>query len=147
MRFNDTGFTAHFNATKHRPDGRTLDVIAWHPVTGDALVVDSKEGKLRAANSYSNFSHLEETDTIVGVLPGGWRLGWADANGGETTEPIPGWFLIRTGLAHPITVREEGCYGEDLDTHPGGRFIDPEAPTREGVVTVNGVVQQPATTT
>lgn len=138
-RFNATGYTAHFTPPDGQPIGNVLDVEAWHPETGDALVVDPQRGNLRAANTFRNYSHLEETDVIIGTLPGsGWRLAWKQA-GDEppVVEPVPGWLITRGGFAHPITTNLDSGYGEALDPDEAS-LIEPDAGTDNPVRTNEG---------
>lgn len=125
-RFNATGYIAHFNPPEGQELGNVLDVVDWHPETGKALVVDPTAGGLRTATSYANFSHLEETDVIIGTLPGGgWRLAWKQVgNEPVLVEPIPGWLIARSGFAHPVTTNLTGGYGEALDPDEAS-LIDP----------------------
>lgn len=72
---------------------------------GHALVVDDK-GRLVRANSYSNFTHVDEANQeVAGVLPGGgWTFAWTNPDGSSDSEPVVGWIVNDSGYATPLTV-------------------------------------------
>ncbi|MGW9637456.1 hypothetical protein [Nocardiopsis alba] len=76
--------------------------------SGNALVMDAKSGKLRAANSYSDFLHaMYDNDRIVSVIPGGgWEFAYMDNEGQDETitrrAPVVAWAFNETGHGTPI---------------------------------------------
>lgn len=97
-------------------DGESFCEVLAFDEDGNALVIDEKEGKLKPANSYSNFLGLYQLDderTFVGAIPSG---GWQVQDGDRPVEPLVGWALTVEGDAQPI--RAYGCLGwasEDED--------------------------------
>lgn len=136
-RFNQTGYVARFTREKGKPD-TTLDVVGWHPETGDALVVDTATGRLRAANGVRGFTRLDAVDTIVGTLPAeGWRsMRSRPAGAPAVVEPIAGWVVTGDGYAYPITVHTIEMYGTTITGEPreieGAELLPPgqEPPDR-----------------
>ncbi|SOD63665.1 hypothetical protein SAMN06297387_11218 [Streptomyces zhaozhouensis] len=118
-RFNQTGYVARFTREKGKPD-TTLDVVGWHPETGDALVVDTATGQLRAAGGVRGFVRLDAVDTIVGTLPAeGWRAVWWRDGAQAVVEPIAGWVVTGDGCAYPIGVDAGEMYGDAITGLPG----------------------------
>jgi hypothetical protein len=110
--------TARYDASyRHETDGRphftTKPVIAWGD-DGAALVADMKTGRLRDADSWSNFAGLRKADVpVVGVIPGeGWRAEAKTDTGDTDSRPILAWTLDAEGACTPLVADSDG-YTED----------------------------------
>ncbi|MEW2049883.1 hypothetical protein [Streptomyces sp. NPDC005476] len=122
--FNGTGWLAIFTGTE-TTIGRTVHVDAWDEATGVALVVDPKRGTRRPVTEYPDFSHLEQADQVVAVVPGGgWRAYWKDEglSNGPLTEQVLAWLVTARGRATPITV---DAHGHVDDAESADRLIPP----------------------
>ncbi|MFF3699009.1 hypothetical protein [Streptomyces sp. NPDC002221] len=87
--------SAHFHFT-------TKPVIAWSD-EGIALVADEKTGRLRKANTYSNFAGVSAGDAkVVAALPGGgWLAEFREEDGTSTFCPVIGWRVQDDGTCTP----------------------------------------------
>ncbi|WP_219516808.1 hypothetical protein [Nonomuraea ceibae] len=126
--FSETGWTAIFSGTETET-GRMRPVEAWHSATGVALVVDPQRGALRPVTDWPDFSHLEQGERVVSVIPGGgWRAHWNEGyDGTPVTEEVLAWLIHADGRATPISVEPDGdvttaeladrilALGQDLD--------------------------------
>ncbi|MER5356777.1 hypothetical protein [Streptomyces sp. NPDC002785] len=127
--FTETGWMAFFSGTDTEI-GRQRGVEAWHPTTGQALVVDPQRGKLRPVTDFEDFSHLERVHRIVEVMPGGgWRAHWDDEGGAPLTQPVLAWLISSEGSATPVTVEPNG----DIDSSgTADRILAPGQELRDG---------------
>jgi hypothetical protein len=102
---------------RHENDGRahftTKPVIAWGD-DGAALVADMKTGRLRDADSWSNFAGLTKADVpLIGAVPGGeWRAETRTDSGDTGSRPILAWTLDAEGTCTPLVADSDG-YTED----------------------------------
>lgn len=105
---------------RHETDGRpnftTKPVIAWSD-DGTALVADVKTGRLRDADSWSNFAGLATVDApVVGAVPGGtWRAEFSTDEGGLNSWPILAWLVHADGTCAPVHADRDG-YADDPTT-------------------------------
>jgi hypothetical protein len=105
-----------------KPDGgsyfTTKPVIAWD-ADGTAQVADQKTGRLRDADSWSNFAGLVVADSpVAAALPGGsWRACYTDDQGGEISWPVLAWLVHSNGQCTPVTSDRDGFV--DDATSPG----------------------------
>ncbi|MDX3235682.1 hypothetical protein PV392_08275 [Streptomyces sp. ME03-5709C] len=99
-----------------RPYLTSKPVIAWDN-DGTALVPDEKTGRLRAADSYSNFAGVAPAKVpAVGILPGGtWRAEFRDDDGGVVSNPVLAWLVHADGSCVP-TVADADGYADDPTT-------------------------------
>ncbi|MBB0243884.1 hypothetical protein FNQ90_07125 [Streptomyces alkaliphilus] len=127
--FNKTGYVAHFTAPQGRQVGNVLDVEAWHPETGEALVVDTKTGRLRPAASYSNFDCLSQVPTVVAALPGdGWRVEYdTEDEGGKESTPVVGWLVTSDGNLHALDVDGDGVSHDPTTVGNFSRLYHPDS--------------------
>ncbi|KOG51002.1 hypothetical protein ADK76_37925 [Streptomyces griseoflavus] len=92
--------------------GRLESVVAWAPETGDALVVDNKQGRLiPARDAYSNFHSVQSTyGAVVSTIqaPDGWRLLWSQRDGTFTATPLLAWLITSCGSHIPFAQGEDG---------------------------------------
>ncbi|WP_435239586.1 hypothetical protein [Streptomyces sp. YPW6] len=109
-RYSQTGLRGTYFTT--RP------VIAWDS-NGTAQVADLKTGRLRDADSWTNFAGLALADApVVAALPGGtWRASYTDDEGKETTWPVLAWIVRADGTCDPITSDRDGVISDA--TEPG----------------------------
>ncbi|MFF4347560.1 hypothetical protein [Streptomyces sp. NPDC001530] len=102
---------------RHENNGRAhfsaKPVIAWGD-DGAAMVADMETGRLRDADTWSNFAGLRKADTpLVGVIPGdGWRAEIRTDAGDTDFRPILAWTLDAEGTCTPLVADSDG-YAED----------------------------------
>lgn len=84
-------------------------VIAWDD-DGNALVVDEKAGKLRAANSYANFDSVTPVAApVIAAIPAhGWIAEFKDDSGGTFKSPLVAWAVRADGTLEPVHVDSDG---------------------------------------
>ncbi|MBD3544488.1 hypothetical protein [Streptomyces sp. JV180] len=129
---------------KHIVDGQTRytfkPVIAWGD-NGDALVVDTKAGRLEPATHWNDFVDLGEgTSPIVAAIPGGdWKVTYRGEESGTTdSSPLLAWGIRADGTTTPIDVDGSGFSddptGDDrfLSLDPPRSATDPQATTDAG---------------
>ncbi|GAA0452531.1 hypothetical protein [Streptomyces olivaceiscleroticus] len=92
--------------------GHLESVVAWDPETGEALVVDKKEGRLVAArDAYSNFHSVQSTyGPVVSTIqaPDGWRVLWPRHDGTYIATPLLAWLITSCGSQIPFAQGEDG---------------------------------------
>jgi hypothetical protein len=110
--------TARYEARyRHENNGHayftTKPVVAWGD-DGAALVADMKTGRLRDADSWSNFAGLAKGDVpLVGAIAGaGWRAETRTDTGDTDSRPILAWTLDVEGTCTPLVADADG-YAED----------------------------------
>lgn len=114
-----------------KPDGGsyfiTKPVVAWTQ-DGVAQVADEKTGRLRDADSWSNFAGLVSAKApVVAAIPGGtWWAEYADDEGDAISWPVLAWLVHSDGECVPVHSDRDGVV--DDVTSPGNfvRLYQPE---------------------
>lgn len=111
-----------------RPTYSEQPVIAWDD-EGNALVVDEKTGRLRAANSWANFDgvHPGQAPVVAAIPGGGWLVEYSADDGTPVASPLPAWLVRRDGSFDPIDVDRDGVSGDPTETANFLRVHHPEA--------------------
>lgn len=122
------GYAARFKIDQ--PNGRhyhnNRPVIAWGD-DGEALVLDTKTGRLVPASSYRNFAGIVEVRApIVAAVPAqGWSAVFREADGSLITDPLVAWTIDADGTAAPVGTSRDGL-SDDPTTI--GNFVQLLAP-------------------
>ncbi|MFJ3513119.1 hypothetical protein [Streptomyces luteogriseus] len=85
------------------PVGRKVRMVeAWHPETGDALVV-GKRGLTPAAD-LPGFQGFDECGRSIAAIPApdGWREVWRTGDGTIRTAPVVGWMIGANSIGHAL---------------------------------------------
>ncbi|MEW2518153.1 hypothetical protein [Actinacidiphila alni] len=125
MNTSPTGWYALYRSatdTGHRATGPARPVDGWG-TDGAALVVDERTGRRQPADSIPNFARLQQTPSIVTVLPGqGWRIAYAN---GAPADPVIGWAVDSHGYGTPMITDCEGMASVDEELPEGGFLVPP----------------------
>jgi hypothetical protein len=111
---------AHYEREDHGARHITRDVLAFDD-DGTPLVLGGKTHgwRLVSASAYPGFAGIYEGDRpFVTALPAdGWRVEYADDNGGNWSEPVVGWGVTSDGYAVAL-----GDSGDGLATPISGEI-------------------------
>ncbi len=127
-----TPATARYEASYRHEGDRgahftTKPVIAWGD-DGAALVADMKTGRLRDADSWSNFAGLAMADAeVVGVIPGGsWRAEHSTDDGDVESTPVLAWLVHTDGSCTPTIADRDGYTDDPTTASNFVRLYEPE---------------------
>jgi hypothetical protein len=106
-----------------------LPVVGWSG-DGCALVADEKTGRLRDADTWSNFAGLVPVDPVpLNAIPGqGWLVECETGTGDTETAPVLAWAFDSAGNCTPLVADSDG-YTEDATVRTGfTRIYHPDQP-------------------
>ncbi|MFE9121340.1 hypothetical protein [Streptomyces sp. NPDC007172] len=104
----------------------TKPVIAWSD-EGLALVADETTGRLRKADTYSNFAGLSAGDAkVVATLPGGgWLAEFRQEDGTSTFCRVIGWLVQDDGTCTPGVSCQDGIVENPVESPNFIRLHEP----------------------
>lgn len=123
--------TARYKHETTGPDDKphvvysTKPVIAWD-ADGVALVADKKTGRLRPADSWTNFHDVQpDKGRVTTAIPGaGWRAEFR-FEGRLHSWPVVAWLVREDGECEPLTVDRDGIADDPTTTSNFTRLFHP----------------------
>ncbi|MFJ4895038.1 hypothetical protein ACIP5U_34370 [Streptomyces sp. NPDC088788] len=119
MLHGPKGWYAIYDEPAPRSGQRNRMVEAWHPETGDALVMGDRG--LTPAADLPGFQGFDQCAHSIGAIPAadGWREAWRTEDGTIRTAPVVGWMIGANSIGNALIFDDDFCLVSTSSPAPG----------------------------